>query len=156
MKKLILIAIIVIITGLLYFRWGNNNEKLYDLAVQYLIDHDNNPERFNEAYKLFIDYHDFGIREDDKYSYAYMWILAKSYYLENNEIISGSGSSMAYKFVFDKDEDRVIKYELPMDGSYYVSSIKKMFPRDIAKKVLSFSFSDDNLRNQVKQYYSNY
>ena len=42
MKKLILIAIIVIITGLLYFRWGNNNEKLYDLAVQYLIDHDNN------------------------------------------------------------------------------------------------------------------
>lgn len=76
--------------------------------------------------------------------------------MENNEIISGSGSSMAYKFVFDKDEDRVIKYELPMDGSYYVSSIKKMFPRDIAKKVLSFSFSDDNLRNQVKQYYSNY
>lgn len=72
MKKLILIAIIVIITGLLYFRWGNNNEKLYDLAVQYLIDHDNNPERFNEAYKLFIDYHDFGIREDDKYRYAYM------------------------------------------------------------------------------------
>ena len=153
------------IIGILFWKLNNNKQRsiddknLYDLAVQYLINNDSNSEKFNDAYKSFIDYSGFGIREDNQYRYAYMWILEESYYLENNKIIFSSGSSMAYKFIFNKDNDELIKYELPMDGSYYVSSIKKMFPRDIARDILSFSKSknrpsSDNLRKQVKEHFS--
>ncbi len=127
-------------------------EQLYDVAVQYLIDNDDNQNKSKERYKIFIDYKGFGITQDKEYRYAYMWIYDESYYVSNDKIISDSGSSMPYKFTFK--DNKVVKCEIPKDGSQYVSSIKYMFPNDIENKVINYQFSDDKLKNDVKKYYS--
>ena len=42
-----------------------------------------------------------------------MWIAEESYYVVDNKIISGSGSSMPYKFTFELNDNKVVKYEIP-------------------------------------------
>ncbi len=164
MKKILLIGcLVVVILGviicLLLFHKGKeyyitDHEHLYDAAVAYLIENDTNPEKNRDRYKMFAEYEGFGITEDNEYRYAYLWISESSYYVKNNQLISGSGSSMPYKFTFLKDEVKVVCYEIPMDGSEYVPSIRKMFPKNIAKKVLKYQYQDDRLMEEVKEYYS--
>ena len=82
-----------------------------------------------------------------------MWIADESYYVIDNKIVSGSGSSMPYKFVFDLN-NKVIKYEVPKDGSSYESSIKDMYPDDLEDEAINYSWKDDKLMEEVKNYYS--
>ena len=84
-----------------------DTEFLYDEAVKYIIDNDDNPEKNNKRYKMFVDYDGFGITKDEEYRYVYMWIAEESYYVSDNKIISGSGSSMPYKFTFALNESKV-------------------------------------------------
>ena len=160
MKKKIYLSLMVVVS--LFIITGcsskenyiTDNEHLYDTAVQYIIDNDTNPEKNNYRYKMFIDYNGFGITEDDNYRYAYMWIAEETYYVADNKIISGSGSSMPYKFTFELNENKVVKYETPKDGSFYVSSIKEMYPDDIENKAINYQWKDDELIKEVKNYYS--
>ena len=160
MKKKIFLSLMVIVSLFIITGCSNNenyitdNEHLYDTAVQYIIDNDTNPEKNNDRYKKFIDYNGFGITEDDNYRYAYMWIAEESYYVVDNKIISGSGSSMPYKFTFELNENKVVKYEIPKDGSFYVSSIKEMYPDDIENKAINFQWKDETLIKEVRNYYS--
>ena len=131
-----------------------DNEYLYDTAVQYMVDHDDNTEKNNDRYKLFVDYNGFGITEDDKYRYAYMWIAKDAYYVKDDKVISDSGSSMPYKFTFELKNNKVVKYETPEEGNKYISSIKEMYPDDIENKVINYQWKDDNLIKEVKEYYS--
>jgi hypothetical protein len=58
--------------------------------------------------------------------------------------ISGSGAIptvMTFR-KNQKSEYTLIKYQEPVDGSYYVKSIKKMFPKKLWGKVLSIKQSD--------------
>ena len=156
MKNKIVICLFIMtllfITGCSKEKKTNDN-KLYDAAIKYVIDSDSNPDKNNDRYKLFADYTSFEITKDDKYRYAYMWIAFESYYVKENKIVSSSGSSMAYKFTFDLNNDKVIKVEHPKDGKYYVSSIKEMFPDDIEDKVINFEWKDDKLIKEVRDYY---
>ena len=160
MKKKRFLGLMVIV-GLFIITGCSNKENyitdyehLYDTAVQYIIDNDTNPEKNNDRYKMFIDYNGFGITEDDDYRYAYMWIAEESYYVADNKIISGSGSSMPYKFTFELNDNKVVKYEIPKDGNEYASSIKEMYPDDIENKVINYQWKDDGLIKEVKNYYS--
>ena len=160
MKKKMFLSLMVIVSLFIITGCSNKEnyitdyEHLYDTAVQYIIDNDTNPEKNNDRYKMFIDYNGFGITEDDNYRYAYMWIAEESYYVVDNKIISGSGSSMPYKFTFELNDNKVVKYEIPKDGNEYASSIKEMYPDDIENKVINYQWKDDGLIKEVKNYYS--
>lgn len=154
--SLFIVAILIVLfVAKIFSNEYPDNKELYELAINYMIENDECRENNCNRYKYFIDYKGFGTSEDEKYRYAYMWIYDHSYYVnENNKIISASGSSMAYKFFIDKLENKVIKFEVPEDGNFYTSSIKKMFPKSIARKILNFEWEDDSLEKEVKKYYS--
>ncbi len=134
--------------------WITDYEFLYDKAIQYVIkeETENSYDKNKENHKIFCDYEPFGIEEKGNKKYAYMWIIEEEYYVENYQVKSGEGSSMPYKFVFENNE--VISYQVPRDGSEYGPSIKKIFPQSIEREVMSFSMDSSNLRKQVEEYYS--
>lgn len=156
----ICIAIIGIIYGMIAIKnkdkvvYITDNEFLYDVAIDYLKEKYTleSYDKEKEGFQVFFDYKGFGISQKDNEKYAYMWILEESYYLENGEIKTGSGSSMPYKIKFVNN--KVTDFEIPKDGSYYVSSIRDMFPNDIENKILSFNLDDNNLKKKVDEYYS--
>ena len=155
----ILLVIITLIFGIFALKkddtvWITDNEFLYDKAVDYIVEQSKleSHDKDKEDYQVFIDYKGFGIEEKDNKKIAYMWILEESYYVENNELQTSTGSSMAYKFTFENNE--VVDYELPEDGSYYASSIKDMFPDSIENKVMSFEMDDTRLKEEVENHYS--
>ena len=159
-KKKMFLSLMVIVSLFIITGCSNkenyitDNEHLYDAAVQYIIDNDTNPEKNNDRYKMFVDYNGFGITEDENYRYVYMWIAEDSYYIADNKIISGSGSSMPYKFTFELNDNKVVKIETPKDGNEYTSSIKEMYPDDIENKAINFQWKDDTLIKEVRNYYS--
>lgn len=127
-------------------------EKYYSKAVKYLEENDDNIEKSKEDYQLFIKYDGFNVAKEDNYIVAYMWILKQSYYVDNNELVEGAGSSMFYKFIFDND--KVKEYKLPEDGEEYVSSIRKMCSDDsLANKVINYVPSFD-IESEVNNHYS--
>jgi hypothetical protein len=160
MKKKMFLSLMVIVSLFIITGCSNKEnyitdyEHLYDTAVQYIIDNDTNPEKNNDRYKMFVDYNGFGITEDENYRYVYMWIAEESYYIADNKIISGSGSSMPYKFTFELNDNKVIKIETPKDGNEYTSSIKEMYPDDIENKAINFQWKEDTLIKEVRNYYS--
>lgn len=131
-----------------------NYDYLYEVAIEYLREKytKEDPENNMQDFHIFFDYDYFGIVEEKGAKYAYMWILEEAYYVDNGELKSGSGSSMAYKFKFVNDE--VDSYEIPKDGSEYADSIRKMFPADIAEEMLSYSLDDSYIKEQVSEHYS--
>ena len=165
MKKKILICFIILIIIVVFIFvifalkkddtfWVTDYEFLYDKAINYIVEQSKleGYDKDKEDYQVFADYEGFGIEEKDNKKIVYMWILEESYYVENNELKTTEGSSMAYKFTFENNE--IVDYEVPKDGSYYASSIKDMFPDSIEDKVISFSMDDTKLKEQVKEYYS--
>ncbi len=157
---LIAVLIIIVITiGILNLNRKNESyitdyDFLYEKAINYLIQNNDDVEFDREGYKQFASYKTFGISTDGEYKYAYMWILLEAYYIQNNQIYNSSGSAMPYKFTFKNNE--VIGYTIPEDGSYYASSIKKIFPKDLQAKILKYDSSELNDENDAKinAYYS--
>ncbi len=139
------------------------NDDLYDIAIQYLIDHDERNYRKEDGYKLFTYYTGFGIAEDELFKYAYMWILEESFYVmkssfgtQYDRVVRGSGSHMPYKFVFDKDSHKIVDYEIPDSGSYYPGSIRRMFPREIVDEIIHYNTRKavEAMDKEVQEYYS--
>ena len=164
-KKKVIILLIIVFIGILFgtiyviskknkrVNYITDYEFLYDIAIDYLKEKYTKEEtEYNEKqdFNVFLDYKGFGISEKDGKRFAYMWILEESYYKEEGELKSGSGSSMPYKITFV--DNKVFDVEVPKDGTYYVSSIKEMFPDDIENKILNYNM-DFDLEKQVKDYY---
>ena len=168
MKKNYLIGLIVsiiivisLIISFICFKTGNNEKKctncdyVYDLAATYIKEEikSTNPNKYKSNFMTFVSYDTFGVTEDKKYKYAYMWILDDSYYKEDGKLEFAGGSSMFYKIKLEND--KVVDYEIPMDGGEYTKSIKKMcFDNEMYKKVINYK---SNLNNDevIKEYYSN-
>lgn len=167
---LIIIGICIVIVGIIYGVivlnnknkevYITDNDYLYSVAKEYLIkqeketSHDKDMPNFNS----FIAYKGFGIKEnsDKTEKYAYMWVLQENYYVINNQLCSSTGSSMAYKFTFK--DDKVVKYDIPEDGSRYTSSMKNIFPNDIYNNIISYDSSSTgelgkSIEEQLKEYY---
>ncbi len=137
-----------------YGYWITDNEFLYDKAIEYL-----KQEKYRTAndkdkddYQIFYDYEGFGIKEKDNKKYGYMYILEESYYVKHEKLRSSEKSCMPYKFIFENNE--VIGYEIPQDGSEYITSIKEMFPNDIEHKVLNYNFNNIKLSKDIEKHYS--
>ena len=133
------------------------NKKLYDVAMEYLKEEEYKEYSSSKqtAYKRFYSYDGFGITENSKYKYAYMWILGESYYLDNdNKIASDSGYSMFFKFTFK--DGKVKKYENPKDGGEYTKSVKKMsIDSKMSDKILKYNSKLSN-EKEVKKYYEKF
>ena len=161
-KEIILIVVIIILgifislnlfkDNKVVFITDNNN--LYDKTIKYLLKQDNNKDKTKKNYKRFIDYKGFGIAQDKKYKYAYMWLISDSYYEKNNKLIKSAGYSTPCKVIFNKENDKLIKVVFPKDGVLYKASIINMFPKSVQKKVLSYVVNDSNLKKTVDEYYN--
>lgn len=157
---LVLIVVIGLIAGIIIFNkkdntnWITDYDYLYDIAKEYIITENtaNGHDKNEKDFRVFADYEGFGIEEKDNRKYVYMWILQEAYYVKNDKLRSSSGSSMPYKFTFENN--RIIDYEIPKDGTYYASSIRDMFPDSIENKVLIYNMDDSELKSQVKEHYS--
>lgn len=159
-KVLIIFVILVVLVGAILWCFKSNQsyyitdyEWLYDEAIKYLETEigEESEYKLEDDYQVFTDYKGFGIQENGTQKYAYMWILEEEYYVQNGKVQNGSGSSMAYKFTFENN--KVIDYEIPKDGSYYTSSIKKMFPSEVVDKIFKFNMDSSNLDKKVKKHY---
>lgn len=169
--KIILITLIIGVILLIAFIVIKNslketivNEKdyLYEKVEQYLINQeqphyfletkDSKPNYNVSDFKVFTDIAKLGIRQCKDETYVYVWALVESYYIQDGKLIHNSGSSIPYKFILKNDE--IITYEIPKDGSEYAKSIKKIFPIDIRNKLDNSLVNSNQLRRQVKEYYS--
>lgn len=148
---ILLIFFVIIFIILLYLLCNlnvnlvNNSDDLYDKAIAYLRKYElaNNPDRNKDDFNVFFSYYGFGIESKMGYKYVYMWIYDSSMYVEDGTTLEiSSGASMPYKFTFKEDE--IVSYEIPKDGSEYISSIKEMFPLVISNQVIDFDTTKKN------------
>ena len=152
---IVIVAIIVVFNNSKSVNYIDDNNFLYDIAIDYLREEymaEDKEYNQKDNYHIFFDYEGFGITKEDNIKYAYMWILEESYYVEDDEIKLSSSSSMPYKIKFI--DNVVVDFETSKDGTEYVSSIKGMFPDDIEDKVIKFSLSDAKIKKEVDDYYS--
>lgn len=68
---------------------------------------------------------------------VYAWILEKTFYEENGELVEDSGYSIPFVIDLRKEDDSYVvdDYQIPRDGSNYYSDMKKMFPNDVLNKM---------------------
>ncbi len=165
-KIILIILVIILVMASIFVRihislvnkkygyWIDNNDFLYDKAIEYLSKEEGKKaDSVNkDDYQVFYDYEGFGIKEKDNFKYAYMYILEESYYVKHEKLRSDEKSCMPYKFIFENNE--VIGYEIPKDGTEYITSIKEMFPDDIENKVIKYNFNTSKLAKKVDEYYS--
>ena len=98
-KKIIIGSIIlgvIFILGIsIYFSYQNSIDKtkyitdhdyLYDIAIEYLRNQNDDSYQTEEDYQQLIAYHGFGVSTDDDYQYAYICINETSYYVKDGNL----------------------------------------------------------------------
>ncbi len=93
--------------------------------------------------------------------YVYAWVLQEKYYLENEEVVRDTSTSIPYKFALVKEDDKFIvkDYDIPRDGSYYVKDMKHIFPNSVLKDMDSIHTDGTierlslEIQNAVKLYF---
>ena len=129
-----------------------DHDYLYEKAIDYLLKNDDNIDKNKDNYKMFIAYKKFGIAQDKKNIYAYMWIVSESYYVENNELVTSTSDSIPHKITFDKTNEKLIKDEITGEGNQRNISIKNMFPKSIQNEIIDYE-DNTNMQKQVYDYY---
>lgn len=160
-KVLIIIFIIItlVLTTLFIIdinRMKNNKQVLFSTwGFDYTNPIDLSEEKINRSIKNYLVYENELHHDSEKWFSSiniylidelsdsiivYAWVLEKSYYLENNELKEGSSISIPCKFTLKKENDlyKVIKKEIPRDGSYYKVDMEKLFPTSVLKQINNF------------------
>ena len=123
--------------GFDYYPPVNLNEELIYQAIEtYLINQEEN-NKYNNM-KTFISMKTYLIDESSEdITKVYAWIVESTYYKENNDIIEYGGSSIPYKFTLKKQNNtyKVIKHQIPRDGSYYQDDMIDIFPKSVLKQI---------------------
>ena len=105
----------------------------------YLVEKGDNEYKRNDNEKTFVSMKIYLIEEkkNDSIFNIYALVLQEKYYLENNEIKQDSGSSIPYKFVIEKKDDKyaVKDSRIARDGSYYEDDMKNIFPREVRNDI---------------------
>lgn len=156
---LIVICLLVFLFVACYFLFIKTSsitdkDMFYEEATNYLEQNSEDPYMDEEDWQLFISYKGFDVRKDKESIYAYMWILEESYYVLDDHLYLGSSSVMPYKFTFK--EDKVLKYEVPEDGTNYTSSIRELFPSDLRNEIINYDYQELKEENEkkVEEHYS--
>ena len=93
----------------------------------------------------------------------YMWVLCEEYYLKNNKLRKGGGTSLPVALVLQKENHiyKVISHKIPRDGKLYVNDIKRIFPEDIQNKIFSNDYNrrievlSNEIKKEVELYFDN-
>ena len=83
-----------------------------------------------ENEKWFTTMHIYRTEDMGDHDYAYVWVLERSYYLEDGALAIGSGSSIPYRFALTEKEGvfSVTEARIPRDGNYYPIDMEELFP----------------------------
>jgi len=115
-----------------------DEEKIINEIENYIVTNGDEHKRHDNS-KTFASMRIFLIdeKEKDNLYYVYAWVLEECFYFEDDKIMDESGSSIPYKFVVEKINDKfeVIDSRIPRDGSYYPKDIKNIFPRSVRKEI---------------------
>jgi hypothetical protein len=70
----------------------------------------------------------------------YLWALITEYHMDENNLVTGTGSSGPIVLNVEKIDNRlkVNSHDQPRDGSYYGEDIKKMFPLLTHNKIYNY------------------
>ena len=131
---------------IVFSTWGfsysppiNIEENLIEISIiEYLMAKGDRQYQHHENEKAFASIRIYLLEEIAESVYhVYAWVLEEKYYLEHNEIIKDSGSSLPYQFVVEKIDDLfiIIDAKTPRDGSYYETDMKTLFPRMVRKNM---------------------
>ena len=127
----------------LFSTWGFNYAPPIDLKFEeientikdYLVQKGDNEPKHHDNEKTFISMKIYLCEEKEKFTYfnVYAWVLEEKYYLENNSVSQDSSSSIPYKFVVEKIDEKyvVTDSKIPREGSYYLDDMKNIFPKTI-------------------------
>lgn len=165
MKIIIWILIILILVLILFVMLKNfskDNEKFYSIVEQYIVEQektkyfletkDSEPNYDISDFQVFRDIARLGVKQKGDETYVYVWALVKSYYVQNEELITNEAYSIPYKFIIKNNE--IVDYKIPMDGEKYTNSIKEIFPIDIRIKFDSELVDENKIKEQVEKHYS--
>jgi len=137
----------------------NLSEEKISRAVEIYLKNEEH-HRYENSH-TFISMETYLIEEKNNMINVYVWALIETYYEKNGEVKQESGSSIPYKITLKKDNNEYIvtDYQIPKDGSYYVSSMKKLFPYLVRNK-MNKVYQDGtierlsyDIQNQVEDYY---
>ncbi len=127
----------------------------------YLIKEDEQVNYY-EGEKSFASMHIYLINKDigNKY-YVYAWVLQEKYYLEDNNVVRDTSTSIPYKFTLIKNNNEFIvsAYDIPRDGSYYVKDMKQIFPNSVLRDMDSIHTDgtierlSSEIQNEVNLYF---
>lgn len=112
-----------------------HEDEIYLSIRKYLTEKDDSEYKHHDGEKTFVSMRVYLLEEHkkDRLYYVFAWVIDEKYYLENNQLKQGSGSSIPYKFTVEKinDEYIVTDSRIPRDGSYYKEDMKKIFPLSV-------------------------
>ena len=155
MKNLLNIAVITVLAGVLLAGCNlkDNNYKVESLnSIE--SSNKNNIDLNNAVSKVLIDDQTLMLNgevlteghvildkeETNDYIKVYLITSGGNFGFEGDDFTIISGYSLVPMVIeFSKDEKsnlKLIKKEEPMDGSYYIESLKNMFPHDLHKNVI--------------------
>lgn len=114
-------------------------------------------EKYFSAHRTYL----YEEKEKNKVFNVYAWVFEEGYYWDKNEPTKSSGSSIPYKFVIEKIDDKwvVTDSKIPRDGALYKEDMKAIFPNDVRKemKKIEYDGTIENLKadidKQVKLYF---
>jgi len=155
----------------LFSNWGYSyvppidlpEEKIKNAVMNYIVNKGDNEKNHEDA-KTFASMRVYLIQEEkrDVCYIIYAWVLEEKYYLENNEIKQDGGSSIPYKFVLVKEDDKfvVTNVKIPRDGSYYADDMKSIFPSSVRKDMEEIHTDgtieelNADIQKQIKVYFN--
>lgn len=116
------------------------SEEEMELTIKnYLVNKNDLESKHYNNEKWFVSFRTYLIeeKEKDKLYIFYIWVLEESYYLKDGKVVSDSGSSIPYKFIIKKENNKFVvdSYQIPRDGSLYQKDMKKLFPNDVLKQM---------------------
>ena len=152
MKKyvvlILMIIFIAILGGIIYAnseKTVNGKEELYEKVEEYLVSLEE-PNYFLESkdaelnydisdFKVFTDIEKLGIKKRKNQFHVYVWAKVESYYVQDGKLVSNSGSAAPYEFIIENDV--VIDYKKPKDGTEYTKNdnIKEILAKHIISPV---------------------
>lgn len=91
----------------------------------------------------------FEAKQNENEIMVYTYIAYREYGFENGNFVDVSGMNVPVVIRLDT-EYKLIDIQYPEDGAFYKKSIKKMFPKSCANKVLNIS--DENIKNINEQH----
>lgn len=111
--------------------------ELETAITEYLINKNDSESKHYNNEKWFISFRTYLFEEKEQGNLynVYAWVVEESYYLNDEEITKDSGSSIPYKFVVKKEDNKYVVADsrIPRDGSLYEADMKIIFPSSVRK-----------------------